>query len=119
LENNATNELEKRGIFYTVQTVIEAIIDLVAMLVKDLGIEVKDDSSNIDAFAQHQKINLVLWSQLKQANSMRNLLVLRYNGVEEQKITSSIAELKEIITNCVKIIERCVDEGSKINKNTK
>ena len=37
------NELEKRGIFYSLQTSIEAMVDLIAMLVKDLGIQVKED----------------------------------------------------------------------------
>ncbi len=32
------NELEKRRIFYSLQTSIEATIDLIAMLIKDLGI---------------------------------------------------------------------------------
>jgi uncharacterized protein YutE (UPF0331/DUF86 family) len=39
------NIFEKRGIFYSIQTAIESVIDLVAMLVKDLGIQVKDDET--------------------------------------------------------------------------
>ncbi|MHA1699976.1 MAG: HepT-like ribonuclease domain-containing protein [Promethearchaeota archaeon] len=37
------NSLEKKGIYYSLQTIIEATIDLVAMCVKDLGLEVKSD----------------------------------------------------------------------------
>jgi uncharacterized protein YutE (UPF0331/DUF86 family) len=44
---NPKNKFEKRGIFYSLQTSIEAIMDLTAMLVKDLGIQVKHDISNI------------------------------------------------------------------------
>ena len=81
------------------------------------GIEVKDDSSNIDLLAQRQKINPELITQLKQANSMRNIIVHRYNGIEEQIINDSIAELKELMKNWLSILEGCIDELSTDDQN--
>ncbi len=40
-------ELEKKGVLYSVQTIIESVIDLVAMFIKDLGYQVEDDQKNI------------------------------------------------------------------------
>jgi uncharacterized protein YutE (UPF0331/DUF86 family) len=111
------NELEKRGLFYTIQTIIEALIDLIAMLVKDFGIEIKDDASNIDSLTELKQIEPEWAIQLKQANSMRNIIVHRYNGIEEQKISESIDEIKTIIENWIPLIEVCVNELSSNDEN--
>ena len=49
------NDLEKKGIFYSLQTSIESTIDLVAMGVKDLGFQVHDDSTNINNIVENRK----------------------------------------------------------------
>jgi len=80
------SELEKDGILYGVQTTIEGAIDLIAMLVKDLGRDVKDDQNNL---AQLQELNIISKSLAEfflNANGMRNILVYRYNGVKEDLI---------------------------------
>ncbi|MHA1619900.1 MAG: DUF86 domain-containing protein, partial [Promethearchaeota archaeon] len=40
----SSDELRNRGVLYSIQTVIEGVIDIVAMLVKDLGMMVEEDS---------------------------------------------------------------------------
>ena len=111
------NELEKRGLFYTIQTIIEALIDLIAMLIKDFGIEIKDDASNIDSLTDLKQIGPEWAAQLKRTNSMRNIIVHRYNGIEEQKISESIDEIKTIIENWIPLIEECVNELSSNNEH--
>ncbi|MBA7551112.1 hypothetical protein ES705_43647 [subsurface metagenome] len=68
------NELEKRGIFYSLQTSIEAVVDLIAMVTKDLGIPVKDDNSNISEIVKMRKLKTGLGEKLKKANGMRNII---------------------------------------------
>lgn len=50
------NNLEKYGIFYSIQSIIDAIIDIIAMIVKDLGYFVQDDYSNIDILIGIKKL---------------------------------------------------------------
>lgn len=104
------NELEKRGIFYSLQTSIEAMIDLIAMLVKDLGIQVKDDNNNINEIIRIKKLNPELGEKLKKANGLRNIIVHRYNDVDEQIILDSVQEVKDLLLNWVKIIEDILNE---------
>ena len=40
LPDKPKNELERRGMLYSIQTSIEAMVDICAMLVKDLGVTV-------------------------------------------------------------------------------
>ncbi len=104
------NELEKRGIFYSLQTSIEALVDLVAMLVKDLGIQVKDDLTNISEIVKIKNLNLELGEKLKKANGLRNILVHRYNDIEEQLILNSVEEIKDLLYEWINIVEASINE---------
>lgn len=104
------NELEKRGIFYSLQTSIEAMVDLVAMLIKDLGIQVKDDDTNISEIIKVRKIQSELGEKLKKANGMRNIIVHRYNDFEEQIILNSVEEIKNLLYQWIKIVEEILNE---------
>jgi uncharacterized protein YutE (UPF0331/DUF86 family) len=106
------NELEKRGIFYSLQTSIEAMVDLIAMLVKDLGIQVKDDNYNINEIIKIKKLNPELGEKLSQANGLRNIIVHRYNAVDDQIILDSVQEVKDLILKWVRIIEDSLDDFS-------
>lgn len=104
------NELEKRGIFYSLQTSIEAMIDLIAMVVKDRGIQVKDDNLNISEVVKLRRLNPELGEKLKKANGLRNIIVHRYNEVDEQIILDSVEEIKTLLINWIDIIEGILNE---------
>lgn len=106
------NELEKRGIFYSLQTSIEAMVDLIAMLVKDLGIQVKDDNNNINEIIRIKKLNPELGEKLSQANGLRNIIVHRYNAVDDQIILDSVQEVKDLLLKWVRIIEDSLNDIS-------
>lgn len=104
------NELEKRGIFYSLQTSIEAMIDLIAMLVKDLGIQVKDDNINISEIVKVRNLDFELGEKLKKANGLRNIIVHRNNEIDEQLILDSVEEVKDLLLHWIEIIEECINE---------
>jgi uncharacterized protein YutE (UPF0331/DUF86 family) len=104
------NELEKRGIFYSLQTSIEATVDLTAMLVKDFGIQVKEDNENISEILKIRNIDPDLGEKLKKANGLRNIIVHRYNEIDEKLILDSIKEIKDLLMRWIKIIEEAINE---------
>ena len=106
------NELEKRGVFYSLQTSIEAVVDLIAMLTKDLGIQVKDDNANISEIVKKRKLKSELGVKLKKANGMRNIIVHRYNDFEEQIILNSVEEIKDLLSKWIKEVEEILNEIS-------
>ncbi|KKK43911.1 hypothetical protein LCGC14_1208940 [marine sediment metagenome] len=107
------NELEKRGIFYSLQTSIEATIDLIAMLIKDLGIQVKDDNTNITKIVNKRKLEPEFGEKLKKANGMRNIIVHRYNDFEEQIILNSVGEIKDLLSKWLNVVEETLNEISR------
>lgn len=106
------NIFEKRGIFYSIQTAIESVIDLVAMLVKDLGIQVKDDETNIIEIIEKKNINPELGKKLRKANGLRNILVHRYSNVDDQIILDSVEEIKELLYQWIDIVEEIINATS-------
>ncbi len=104
------NELEKRGIFYSLQTSIEAMVDIVAMLVKDLGFQVKDDIINISKIVEIRNLDPELSEKLKKANGLRNIIVHRYNEIEEQLILDSVEDIKKLLLKWISIVEEILDE---------
>ncbi len=104
------NEFEKRGIFYSLQTSIESIVDLIAMLVKDLGIEVKDDPTNISEIVKKRNLEPELGEKLKKANGLRNILIHRYNDIDEQIVLNSVDEVKDLLFKWLDVVEAILDE---------
>lgn len=107
------NKFEKRGIFYSIQTAIESIIDLIAMLIKDLGVQVKDDEINITTIIKKRNLNPDLGVKLKKANGLRNILVHRYNEIDEQIILDSVNEIKDLLYQWLDIVEATLNEITK------
>ena len=104
------NELEKRGIFYSLQISIEATVDLIAMLIKDLGIQVKDDNLNISEIVKVRNLNPELGEKLKKVNGLINIIVHRYNEIDEKLILDSVKEVRALLLHWIEIIEECINE---------
>ena len=113
LPKEPKNKFEKRGIFYSIQTAIESIVDLIAMLIKDLGVQVKDDEINITTIVKKRTLNPELGVKLKKANGLRNILVHRYNEIDEQIILDSVDDIKDLLYKWLDIVEATLNEITK------
>ncbi len=87
---DALDELEIDGVLYRVQTAIDAAMDMAAMLVRDIGINVGDDYENIDILKEKELIDTELAEDLKRLNGMRNAIVHKYGSVDTELILQSI-----------------------------
>ncbi len=72
-------QLELSGVFYNLTTSIEASMDLIAMLLRDLGERLEDDYTNVDKLVELGILSGELGENLKRCNGLRNWLVHRYN----------------------------------------
>lgn len=85
-EDLRENEFYVDALFYRLQISIDATMDIVAMLCKDFGITVKDDYSNIDELEKLNIFTIDLTKDLRRWNGLRNILVHRYNKIEENLV---------------------------------
>ncbi len=105
-ENTAgLDDLGVDGVLYRVHTSIEAAMDLAAMLVRDIGIEVGDDYDNIETLKEKQVIGAELADELKRLNGMRNAIVHKYGTVDTDLILQNLERIKEILHSFIENIE--------------
>ena len=105
-----TKEIERRGAYYSIQTTIESLVDLIAMLVKDFGLIVKNDAENIHMLVEHKNISPEMGERLIKANGLRNILVHRYNGIDDSIILNSIQEISDVTEIWLNKIEELINE---------
>lgn len=101
------------ALFYRLQVSVDATMDLVAMLCKDLGITVRDDYSNIDELEDLDVFPKILLNELRRLNGIRNALVHRYNKIEEEQIIKDKDHFVDILKQYVKLVEKFINERLK------
>ena len=102
--------IEISGTFYNLHTSIESAMDIIAMLLKDLGFRVEDDYSNIEKLVELKIIDEKLGEKLKMCNGLRNWLVHRYNRVDTKIVLRSVDEVKDILMKFIERIEGVLNE---------
>ncbi|HIE31902.1 MAG TPA: DUF86 domain-containing protein [Methanosarcinales archaeon] len=109
IQKDAESELELGGIFYGLHTAIEASMDVMAMLLKDMGEVVEDDYSNIMRLEKIGILSADLADRLRKCNGLRNYLVHRYNSVDDAIVLDSRSEVRDIFYEFIEIVERLLD----------
>jgi len=104
------------ALFYRLQVSIDAAMDVVAMLCKDLGITVKDDYSNIDELEPLDIFSKEFLNELRRINGLRNALVHRYNKIEEEQILKEKVHFVEILKKFVSYTEDLINERLKLSE---
>jgi uncharacterized protein YutE (UPF0331/DUF86 family) len=85
---------------------VEAITDIVAMMVKDLGEIPKDDYTNLEIIHNKNIISSELKKVIKEANGLRNRVVHEYNGIVDEVAYASIMSLLEYIEEFTRVTEK-------------
>jgi len=104
------------ALFYRLQVSVDAAMDIVAMLCKDLGITVKDDYSNIDELEALDLFQKELLRNLRRLNGVKNALVHRYNKIEEEQIIKEKENFVNILKEFVKRVEKVVNERIQLSE---
>jgi len=94
------DEIKRDAAFYRMQVAIEAAMDIIAMLTKDLGGDVKDDYANISFLVEKKVLDKDLGERLKELNGLRNVIV------EEKRefVFETLNEFVEKVENVIKRI---------------
>ncbi|KKN34627.1 hypothetical protein LCGC14_0791740 [marine sediment metagenome] len=114
-ENIDENKFFIDALFYRLQISIDASMDIVAMLCKDLGITVQDDYSNLDELEKISLFTPGLINNLRKWNGLRNVLVYKYNKIEEDIIFQNKVSVVETLIAFIKEVEVIINEKIKFN----
>ena len=100
-----TGEVTERAALYSLQICIESGMDIIAMKVKDLGLVVEDDYTNIGKLIQENVIGLKEGGLLKEFNGIRNAIVHKYNRLDLDMIKEALGRIAEFAEVIFKIAE--------------
>ena len=98
------------ALFYRLHTAIQALMDVIAMICKDTGYEVMDDSSNIDKLKALELISQKERANIKSLLNLRNDLVYRYNHIETELIETEKNRTIHTISEILAKLEGIIDE---------
>ncbi|MHA1784787.1 MAG: DUF86 domain-containing protein [Candidatus Helarchaeota archaeon] len=108
-------KLDKKSrlaIYKAMQEIIEVSMDIIAMLLKDLGKITKDDYSNIEKMNELNIIDNSLKENLNEANGLRNRLVHEYNKLNNAIALTSIRSLLEPLSNFLEVVKKWIKKLS-------
>lgn len=114
-ENLNDNEYYRDALYYRLQVAIDATMDVIAMLCKDLGVSVKDDYSNLDELNKTSMFSSNLIKELHRWNGLRNILVHGYNKIEEETVIKEKNEVISSLKTFVKEVEVIINEKVNIS----
>jgi uncharacterized protein YutE (UPF0331/DUF86 family) len=100
------HEIEtERALLYSLQVAIEISMDLIAMKIRDTGLKVEDDATNIDKITEKNIISKDEGDFLRQMNGVRNFIVHRYNHLDMNFINEALSKISDLKTIITKVIE--------------
>lgn len=100
-----TDEVTERAALYALQICIESGMDIIAMKVKDSGLVVEDDYTNIEKLIQENVISLQEGELLKEFNGIRNAIVHKYNRLDREMIKDALDRVAEFVEMIIKIAD--------------
>ncbi|MEM2144598.1 MAG: DUF86 domain-containing protein [Candidatus Jordarchaeaceae archaeon] len=110
LPPNLDDEYYFDALLYRLQTSIDAAMDIIAMLVKDLGFEVGDDYNNIEKLESEKIVEKGMADFLRKLNGLRNAMVHKYNKFEEDIVRKELDEVQSQIFNFLEVIENVIQK---------
>jgi len=100
------DEKTKLATYKAFQEIVEASLDVVAMMLTDVGVPPKDDYTNIKLLLQKGVIDEKIADTLAEGNGMRNRLVHRYNTLDDKRAFDSIRALSRDICEFKEVVAK-------------
>lgn len=100
-----TDDVTERAALYSLQICIESGMDIIAMRVKDMGLVVEDDYTNIEKLIQENVITGAEGALLKEFNGIRNAIAHKYNRLDMALINEALDRIAEFADVIIKIAD--------------
>jgi len=105
LTHRIEDEVTERALLYALEVAIEISMDIIAMKIRDMGLKVEDDATNIERITREGIISTSEGDFLRQMNGVRNFIVHRYNHLDMDIINEALSRIDELKGIIVKIAE--------------
>ncbi|QDA31548.1 DUF86 domain-containing protein [Thermococcus indicus] len=100
------DEVTQRALLYSLQLCVDIAMDVVAMLVKDLGMTVEDDYTNIERLRKAKVIPKDEAELLRAYNGLRNAIVHKYDRLNLDTVKEGLDRIDELYEIVIKLVEK-------------
>ncbi len=107
------NELVKLAAYKAFQEIIDAAMDIVAMICKDSKLTPKDDHSNIKIISKKKILDEKLAGTLADGNGLRNIIMHKYILVDDKRAFIEITESLDDFEYFVEVVENWIESHLK------
>jgi len=105
MSHTIDNDVTERALLYSLQVSIEISMDIVAMKLRDMGLKVDDDATNIEKIEDHGIITQGEADFLKEINGVRNFIVHRYNQVNMNIVNEALSKINDLKAITLKVAD--------------
>lgn len=105
-EDYSSNKTIKAACERYIEKIVEGITDIAFMIIKQKKFEIPEDDA--DAFRillQHKVITESLYTKLKEAKGMRNIIAHEYGKIDDHIVFNSLTELHKDAEAFTKIVK--------------
>ncbi len=99
------DDVTERALLYSMHVSVEIAMDIVAMKVRDAGLKVEDDATNIEKLVAEGVISKKDGEFLREMNGVRNFIVHRYERLDVDIVREALERIGELEEIIVKIVE--------------
>ncbi len=99
------DEVTERAMLHALEIAVEVSMDIIAMNIRDMGLKVEDDATNIEKITNKGIISKSDADLLRQMNGIRNFIVHRYNKLDMDIVNEALSRIGELKGIIVKITE--------------
>lgn len=99
------DDVTERALLHSLQVCVEISMDVVAMLMSDVGLVVEDDYTNIEKLAKEDVLSIDEGETLKDYNGLRNAIVHRYNHLDMKYVEEGLVSINGLYAIVAKLAE--------------
>jgi uncharacterized protein YutE (UPF0331/DUF86 family) len=104
-ETNLIEEQDLYSLWYAFQTMVQSILDIIAMICTDEKIDPRSDGVNVNAIVNKGLLSSDHLEVVNEARGLRNILVHEYNGIISNQAINSISKLLPSLTQISKVFK--------------
>ncbi|MCZ7360739.1 MAG: DUF86 domain-containing protein [Candidatus Methanoperedens sp.] len=104
-DHRIEDEITERALLHALEISVEISMDIIAMKIRDMGLKVEDDATNIEKITHERIISKGEADFLRQMNGVRNFIVHRYNKLDMDIINEALSRISELKGMVIKIAE--------------
>jgi len=108
MDDFTKDEKTKLAIYKAFQEIVESSMDIISMMCVDSKITPKDDYTNIEEISK--VVKGIDGNILREANGLRNVIVHRYNNIDDLRAYEGIKRILFYMEEFVKVVEKWIME---------